>query len=81
MTRLGTPTAMIMIVLFAFGSTALASFNAHSTQLDMKVGIASHETSAKRADIGAVATSFNALSHHLHHVAINAGTGTVFAVA
>jgi hypothetical protein len=72
---------MIMIMPFAFGSTALASISAHSTQLGMKVGIASHKASAERTDIGAVATSSDALSHHLCHIAVNAGASTVFAVA
>jgi hypothetical protein len=80
-TRLGTATTMIVIMLFAFSRTAIASFSANGAQLSMKVGITSHKTRTKGAQVGTVAASFNALSHHLNHVAINTGIGTVFAVA
>jgi len=44
----------------------------------MKIGIASHKASANVAGIRAVTTGLDALSHHLHHIAIETSGGAVF---
>jgi hypothetical protein len=79
-TRLGTATAMIVIMLFTFSRTAIAGFSTNSAQLNMKVRITSHKTGAKSTSISAVAASFDTLSHHLHHVTVKTGSRAIFTV-
>jgi hypothetical protein len=59
-----------MIMLFAFSGTAIAGFSTNGTQLSVKVGTTSHETSADVTGVSTVAAELNASSHHLYHVTI-----------
>lgn len=79
--RLSAAAAVLVVVLFALGSTASARLGTHTAQLSMKIRISRHEASADVARIRTVATQLNALRHHLHHVAVQAGGLTVFAIA
>ena len=57
-------------MLFAGFGTAIAGFGTHAAQLSVQVRIACHESGAEVARISTVAAEFDALSHHLHHVAV-----------
>jgi len=65
-------------MFIALGSASIASFSTNTTQLSVKIRVASHESGANITGISTVATSFDALSHHLYHVAIKAGSRTDF---
>jgi hypothetical protein len=71
---------VFVFVPFALRRTAIASFGTDGTELGVQVGIATHEPRAQSAQIGAVATGFNALRHHLHHIATQTLTQTIFTV-
>ena len=72
---------MVVVVLFALGSTAIARLGTDAAQLGMKIGIPRHEASAEIAGICTVAAQLDALRHHLHHVAIQASSCAIFTVA
>jgi hypothetical protein len=71
---------MVVVVFATFSSTAIASLGANFTQSRLQCRIASHQPSAQRTQIGTVAASFDALCHHLHHLAVEAGTNARFTV-
>ncbi len=77
--RLGAALAVLVLVLAALGGAAIARLSAHAAHLAMQVGVARHQPRAEGAGIGAVATSPNALGHHLDHFAAQAGRRAVFA--
>jgi len=69
-----------MIVFLALSGTVIASFSTDTAHLTMKSRIASHETRAESASINTIAAPLDTFSHHLYHIAIQAGSGTVFAI-
>ena len=79
--RLGTSLTVVVVMLLALSGTAIARFCTHTAQLSMKVRIARHKPSTDGARIRTIAAELNALSHHLHHVAVQTGCGAVFAVS
>jgi hypothetical protein len=79
-TRLGATTAMLVVVLATFSSTKIASIRTNPTQLSVQLGITTHKTGAKGTQIGAIDTGFDAICHHLYHVAIETGSGAIFTV-
>lgn len=77
---LGAAFAVVAVVLLALSGTAIASFGADAAHLTMKVRIANHEAGAEVASVRTVPAELDTLSHHLDHVATQAGGGTVFAL-
>jgi hypothetical protein len=66
----GATLTVFAIVFLALSRTAIARFSTDSAQLSVEVRLASHETSADVASIGAVSAELNTPCHHLHHIAI-----------
>jgi hypothetical protein len=68
-------------MLFTFRRTALTGFSTDTAELGMKLRTPRHEPSANIAGVSTVAAELDALRHHLHHIAAEAGCRAVFAVA
>ena len=67
-TGFSTLLAVVVVVLLALCSAAIARFSTDLTQLSVQIRVANHKPSANITSISAITTELNALRHHLHHV-------------
>jgi hypothetical protein len=77
--RLGTPLAVIDLMLFAFGPAGVTHFGTLAAKIMSKLRTPTHPLDGPSTDVGAVSIESNTFGHHLHVLFAETGRGTMFA--
>lgn len=76
----GTPVAMLRLMLGTFGAAGVADFGAHATDVMCTLRSAAHVAGCRPTDLSAITIQPNAIGHHGDVVFAQARGGAVLAL-